>query len=389
MDYLSELEYLSSIEQKRSLRAITDRQGKYVTINDKQFLDFSSNDYLGIAGDKSLREEFLQEVDLANYSFSSSASRLMSGNFLLNEQLESIISKLYRGKEVLVFGSGFQANTGIIPALIRKKDVIFADKQVHASIIDGILLSGAKLYRYKHNDMTSLRELLEKHRGGFDKAWIITESIFSMDGDTADLKKIIEYKETYNLSVFVDEAHAFGVRGSQGEGVCVELGLSENVDIIVGTFGKALASVGAFVACDKTTKEYLVNKARSFIFSTALPPINILWTKWLLEKVVPCQVEQRLHLLSLSAYFRDELKRLGYTVMGDSQIVPIIMGDNKTTLELARKLEEVGVLAFAVRPPTVAKGSSRIRFSLNAGIYEADLSEILEVLAENSPTGDK
>ena len=389
MDYLLELEYLSSIKQKRSLRANTDRQVKYVTINDKQFLDFSSNDYLGIAGDKALREKFLQEIDLSEYPFSSSASRLMSGNFLLNEQLESILSKLYRGKEVLVFGSGFQANTGIIPALSGKKDVIFADKQVHASIIDGILLSGAKLYRYKHNDMTSLRELLEKHRRAFDKAWIITESIFSMDGDTADLKKIVEYKETYNLSVFVDEAHAFGVRGSQGEVVCVELDVSEKVDIIVGTFGKALASVGAFVACEKTTKEYLVNKARSFIFSTALPPINILWTKWLLENVVPFIGEKRAHLLSLSAYFRNELKSLGYRVMGNSQIVPIIIGDNKTTLELARKLEEVGVLAFAVRPPTVAKGSSRIRFSMNAANTEADLSEILEVLAKNSSIGGK
>ncbi|MEI7941928.1 MAG: aminotransferase class I/II-fold pyridoxal phosphate-dependent enzyme, partial [Candidatus Riflemargulisbacteria bacterium] len=204
MDYLSELEYLSSIEQKRSLRVITDRQGKYVTIKNKQFLDFSSNDYLGIAGDKGLREKFLKEIDLAEYPFSSSASRLMSGNFLLNEQLESILSKFYKGKEVLVFGSGFQANTGIIPALIGKKDVIFADKQVHASIIHGILLSGAKLYRYKHNDMTSLRELLEKHRSSFENAWIITESIFSMDGDIADIKQIIEYKNQYSLSVFVD-----------------------------------------------------------------------------------------------------------------------------------------------------------------------------------------
>lgn len=389
MDYLSELEYLSSIKQKRSLRAITDRQGKHVTINDKKLLDFSSNDYLGIAGDKELREKFLKEVDLAEYPFSSSASRLMSGNFLLNEQLESILSKFYQGKEVLVFGSGFQANTGIIPALIGKNDVIFADKQVHASIIDGILLSGAKLYRYIHNDMNSLRELLEKHRSSFENAWIITESIFSMDGDIADIKTIIEYKETYNLSVLVDEAHAFGVRGAQGEGVCVELGLSEKVDVIVGTFGKALASVGAFVACDKTTKEYLINKARSFIFSTALPPINILWTKWLIEKVVPFIGEKRLHLLSLSDYFRNELRSLGYRVMGNSQIVPIIIGDNKTTLELARKLEEVGVLAFAVRPPTVAKGSSRIRFSLNARLEEADFAKVLEVLSAYSLVGDK
>ncbi len=382
MNYLSELEYLSSINQKRVLRTISDRQGKYVIIEGKKLLDFSSNDYLAIAGDRSLREKFLKEVDISAYPFSSSASRLMTGNIQALERLEEFLAKFYIGKEVLVFGSGFQTNVGIIPALIEKNAVIFADKQVHASIIDGIKLSGAKLYRYKHNDMTSLKDFLDKHRNSYKKAWIITESIFSMDGDTADLKQIIEFKEKYNLSVFVDEAHAFGVRGKKGEGVCVELGLSEQVDIIVGTFGKALASVGAFVACDKIIKEYLVNKARSFIFSTALPPINVLWTKWILENVLPSLGERRAGLQNLSCIFREKLKQLGYTVTGDSQIVPVVIGGNKKTMELANKLEKVGVLAFAVRPPTVPQGSSRIRFSLNADLTGADLSKVLEVLID-------
>jgi len=381
MNYQRELEYLSSIEQLRVLRAVSAREGKYVMINNRKLMDLSSNDYLGIAGDSSLRKRFLSEVDIAKYPFSASASRLMSGNNIVLDELELLLAKLYTGKEALVFGSGFQANIGVIPALIDKKAVIFADKQVHASIIDGILLSGAKLYRYKHNDMNSLNGLLAKYRDNFENAWVITESIFSMDGDTADIKTLVAYKNKYKFSLYVDEAHAFGVRGKNGEGVCVELGLAEQVDVMIGTFGKALASVGAFVACDKEMKQYLVNKARSFIFSTALPPINILWTKWLLENLQLLLVEQRTKLQKMSDDFRRKVKALGYEVTGDSHIVSIVIGDNKSTLKLSKQLEEAGFLVFAVRPPTVPMGSSRLRISLNAELDASDISQLVEALS--------
>ncbi len=382
MNYQKELDYLSSIDQKRVLRTTETREGKHITINGKQLVDFSSNDYLGIAGISALRERFMSEVDIARYPFSSSASRLMSGNNIVVEELENLLATMYKGsKEALVFGGGFQANVGVIPALIDKNSVIFADKQVHASIIDGILLSGAKFYRYKHNDMDSLRELLEKHRAGYKDAWLITESIFSMDGDTADLVTIMEYKDKYNLSVFVDEAHAFGVKGENGGGVCVELGIDDKVDVIIGTFGKALASVGAFVACDKVIKEYLINKCRSFIFSTALPPINVLWTKWLLQSSKDILLEKRAKLQKLSCLFRERIAEFGLNVLGNSHIVPMVIGDNIKALELSRNLEEKGYLVFAVRPPTVPKGSARLRFSINAAIEEEDIIRIVDILS--------
>lgn len=380
MKYLAELKYLTSIEQNRCLREIDSRSGCKVRLGDKELIDLSSNDYLSIAGNIALRTKFKKEVDTENYPFSASASRLLSGNFSVHEELESVISRFYVNKDVVVYNSGYQANVGIISALISRKDVVFTDKQIHASIIDGIKLSGAKLWRYKHNDMDSLRVLLDKYRKQYNKAWIITESIFSMDGDIADLKQIIEYKKKYNLSVFVDEAHAFGVRGEKGEGVCVELGIDKQVDLIIGTFGKAIASVGAFVACDKVIKEYLINKSRSFIFSTALPPINILWTKWLLENIIPHLKDKREHLTSIAYFFRKELSKRGLSVLGDSQIVPLIIGENKKALELSKSLEKAGFLAFALRPPTVPQGSSRIRFSLCSDITIENLEQLIFLL---------
>jgi len=201
-----------------------------------------------------------------------------------------------------------------------------------------------------------------------------------MDGDTANINEIIMLKEQFDVSLYVDEAHAFGVRGKNGAGVCVELGIDKDVDIIVGTFGKALASVGAFVACDSVLKEFLINKARSFIFSTAVPPINIAWTKWLIENVVPAKMDNAKILSLLADEFRALLINKGYKVLGDSQIVPLIVGDNDNAVLLSKQLEEAGVIALAVRPPTVPVGSSRLRFSLNAGMDSADIRKIVDAI---------
>ncbi len=368
-DYRNELEQLKEADNLRVLRNITARQGKYIFIDGKKYLNLSSNDYLGISAD----DKFVE--NLGKYGFSNSSSRLLAGNCSLYEELESEITKLYNRESCLVFNSGYNANTGIISALFKKGDVIFSDKLNHASIVDGIKLSGADFFRYKHLDCANLEELLQKNRGKYKKAVIISESVFSMDGDTADLKKLVELKNKYDCFLMVDEAHAVGVYGDRGCGICEAENLTEQIDIIVGTFGKALASFGAFAVCDDIIRNYLINKSRPFIFTTALPPANIYHTLQII-KSLPDLAEKRKHLAELSSMLRNEFKGLGFENLGNSQIIPVIMGENETALETANKLQGKGFLLLAVRHPAVPKGTARIRISLNAELKWNDIKDI-------------
>lgn len=210
----------------------------------------------------------------------------MTGNFTVYTELEQLLAERFNREAALLFNSGYHANTGILPALADKQTVILADKLVHASIIDGILLSGVPFQRYRHNDYNHLETLLKRFSGECEQLFIVTESIFSMDGDIADLRRLVELKKTYpNVVLYVDEAHAIGVRGKNGLGIAEEQGCIADIDLLVGTFGKALASMGAYVICDRTIREYLVNYMRPLIFSTALPPFQIAWTRFIFERL--------------------------------------------------------------------------------------------------------
>ena len=345
----------------RTLKPCLRRRNGRLCFRDRECIDFSSNDYLGLAGHPKLIEA--SKKALAEFGTSSSASRLMSGDFQLHHQLEERVAQFKNKEASLVFNSGYQANVGIISALYGKADIVFCDRLSHASIIDGVLLSGARFFRFQHNDAQHLENLLKSYRHKFKKGLIVTETVFSMDGDQAPLKELVRLKEKYNCALMVDEAHATGIFGAHGAGIVEQEGLEVNIELIMGTFGKALGGFGAYLAASRETVEYLINTCRSFIYSTALPPVLIASDLAALE-LIKEEPWRRERLLEMAAYFRDTLKTKGFEIRGSSQIVPVILGENFKTLETAKILQDKGYWVLPVRPPTVPEGQARLRFSL-------------------------
>lgn len=337
-------------------------------------VDLCSNDYLGLNKDQALYDGFLNSLTNSPRKFSSCSSRLLSGNSPEHSELEALVASRYHAESCLLYNSGYHANMGILPALAGKKDLIIADKLVHASIIDGALLSDASLIRFNHLDYAHLEKLLEKNRGFHESVFIVSESIFSMDGDMADLQKLTELKEKYNCLLYIDEAHALGVRGANGLGCCEETGLINEVDLIIGTFGKALASVGAFVVCSSLFRDYLINHSRTLIYTTALPPINLGWTKYLFEKL-PEMARRRIKLEALSTQFAHMLGS-----NSQSHIVPFIIGSNVDAINASQLLKKNGFNVLPIRYPTVPKGTARLRFSLNADLSFNELLPIKDIL---------
>ena len=342
-------------------------------------LNLSSNDYLGLASRQDLQEGFMEEWKEEHYAFSSSSSRLLTGNFRIYTRLEELIAERFLREAALVFNSGYHANTGILPALADKHSLILADKLVHASIIDGMLLSGAPFQRYRHNDYDHLEMLLKKNAGGYEQIFIATESVFSMDGDVCNLRRLVDLKKQYpNVCLYVDEAHAIGVRGKNGLGIAEEQGCIQDIDLLIGTFGKALASMGAYVVCSHTIREYLINRMRPLIFSTALPPVQIAWTRFVFERL-PLFAGERDKLALTSRLLREALRGKGGEI-SESHIIPYIVGDNKECILKAEELQRKGFYCLAVRPPTVPQGTARIRFSLTAGMRMEDVEQLTQAL---------
>lgn len=366
---------LQLLKEHSNLRRLPDivHDGRDVIVGGQRMLNLSSNDYLGLASDRRLREEFLSTLTPDTFMPSSSSSRLLTGNFTVYEELEAELVQLFGTEAALVFNSGYHANTGILPAVSDNRTLILADKLVHASLIDGIRLSAAKCIRYRHNDMLQLSRLLEENHTEYRQIIIVTESIFSMDGDRADLPGLVQLKHKYdNVLLYVDEAHAFGVRGKQGLGCAEEADCIGDIDFLVGTFGKAAASAGAYIVCTRMIREYLVNRMRTLIFTTALPPVNIAWTVFILRKLVDMQ-DRREHLARISRTLREALQERGYACPSVSHIVPMIVGPSTDTVLRAEALQRHGFYALPVRPPTVPEGTSRIRFSLTAAIKEEEI----------------
>ncbi len=370
---------MQDLKENSNLRRLPQmtHEGSKVVVNGKRMLNLSSNDYLGLATDRKLREEFLKTLTPDTFLPTSSSSRLLTGNFSVYEELETELVSLFGTEAALVFNSGYHANTGILPAVSDTQTLILADKLVHASIIDGIRLSAARCIRYRHNDLSQVERLLKEHHTSYRQIIIVTESIFSMDGDKADLKELVRIKQYYNnVLLYVDEAHAFGVRGKKGLGCAEETGCIKDIDFLVGTFGKAAASAGAYIVCQKTIREYLVNRMRTLIFTTALPPVNIAWTLFIVRKLAGMQ-ERREHLDHISRMLREALQAKGYACPSVSHIVPMVIGPSADAVLRAEELQRHGFYALPVRPPTVPEGTSRIRFSLTADIKEEEIKELI------------
>lgn len=366
-----ELEQLEKNGQLRIIPGIEIKSRGRLLINGVEYVNFASNDYLDISTNLKLKEEFLNQN---NSLMSSASARLLTGTSEEFNRLERTVSNLFNKEACLLFNSGYQCNLGILSALSQKGDVVFSDKLNHASIIDGMRLAEGDFVRYKHLDYENLEKLLKTKRNQYNRAIIVSESIFSMDGDIADIDKLIELKNKYNCLLMIDEAHAFC---AAGEGIT---GISNNndVDIITATFGKAVGSFGAFCVANKSIISYLTNKARSFIFSTSIPPINIAWTNWLLTEKIEYLASQKEKLSALAEKAR---KILGETP-SDSHIIPIVIGSNDKTLKIAEKLRSEGYYIPAIRPPTVPEGTSRLRISLTADSRIEDFENVLKIIRE-------
>ena len=368
-----ELEKLKTNYQLREIPKITDKIDGKVFIDGKEYINFASNDYLGISTKKELIDEFLSE----NRSLLSSASaRLLSGNSFEYSELENNLAKLFNKESALIFNTGYQMNIGIISALIKRGDVIFSDKLNHASIIDGMKLSGGDFYRYKHLNYENLESLLIKHRSKYKNALIVSESIFSMDGDIVNIDKLVELKNKYDCILMLDEAHAFCTCENSYAG----LGYGKDVDIVVATLGKALGSFGAFCATSDGIRTYLINKARSFIFSTSIPPINIAWSNWLLTQKLDFIKSQKGKLRQLVGDAYNILNEYGYNLSYNTQIIPVMLGSNQNAIRISEKLKANGYYIPAIRPPTVPEGSSRLRISLTADINANDFKTAIEII---------
>ena len=377
--FKQQLEQLSAQNQYRSIPDLV-HQGRYIMRENCKMLNMSSNDYLGLASNENLRQSFLQQYGDNFPSFTSSSSRLLTGNFPVYTDLEQLIAQRFQRESALLFNSGYHANLGILPALTTTKSLILADKLVHASMIDGIRLSQCEFFRYRHNDYEHLKSLLEKNAGKFDRTFIVTESVFSMDGDVADLNYLVELKKQFpNTYLYVDEAHAIGVYGKNGLGITEHANVIADIDLLVGTFGKALASMGAYVVCDQILKECLINQMRPLIFSTALPPFNVAWTHFIFERL-PQLSKERTHLEQLSAFLRQEVEHRTQIMPSQTCIVPYILGENEATLVKAKDLQEQGYYCLPIRPPTVPKGASRIRLSLTADMTMDEVKQFVACL---------
>ncbi|MCB2361084.1 8-amino-7-oxononanoate synthase [Clostridium estertheticum] len=362
----------------RELRYIDTAQSPRVKIEGKDFILLGSNNYLGLCDDFRLKKAAIDAIN--KYGVGSGGSRLTTGSYDLHKQLEEKIASFKGTEASLVFNTGYMANVGIISALCDSSWVIFSDKLNHASIIDGYRLSGAKLIRYKHCDMNDLLNKINKYKGSNNL--IVTDGVFSMDGDIAPLPEIVKIAKKFNMMTMVDDAHATGILGKNGSGTASYFGLDNEIDIIMGTLSKAVASEGGYVAGKKDLINYLINSARSFIYSTALSPSTIAVSIKALE-IIEEDEERRVKLLKTSNWFQNQLKVAGFNVMETkTPIIPILIGEVDKAVEFSKILLSQGVYVPAIRPPSVPRGTSRLRISLMATHSKEDLEEALVKIKE-------
>jgi glycine C-acetyltransferase/8-amino-7-oxononanoate synthase len=382
-DIHERLEELRELGLYRKVRLVSGPQGPRVLMDGKPVLLLCSNNYLGLADHPRVREA---AADAAmRYGVGAGASRLVSGNMTIHRRLEEQIAEFKRSPACVLFGSGYLANTGIVAALAQEGDVVFSDALNHASIVDGCRLGRAETFVYDHCDLEHLEWGLQQADGR--GSLIVTDGVFSMDGDIAPLPEIVELAQRYDARVMVDDAHGVGAVGPEGRGAVADAGVEDEVDVVVGTLGKSLGSYGAYACCDRTMAKYLVNTARSLIFSTALPPPAVAGALAALEILVE-HPERVLKLQRNARLFADALAAEGIETGSETQIMPVIVGSADATVAASERLLERGIFAQAIRPPTVPDGTSRLRLAVmsshSASELEPAAREIAKVLDAGS-----
>ncbi|MGK7938995.1 MAG: 8-amino-7-oxononanoate synthase [Crocosphaera sp.] len=346
----------------RQLNPIYPHNEVTVIKNSKTLINFSSNDYLGLSKHPQIiaaSQDYLNQ-----YGNGSTASRLVTGNYDIHEKLEKKLAKSCNKEASLLFNTGFQANTTIIPTLVNQKSLVLCDRLVHNSILQGIFLSKAQWKRYKHNDLNHLDRLLKKSVSqGYNRILIVTETVFSMEGDRSDVDALIQLSQQYNTLLYLDDAHAFGIMGEKGMGLTAN---KSGIDISLGTFGKAVGSFGAFITTSKLIRDYLINCCPGFIYTTALPPAVIGSISAAID-IISSLDQEREYLFEQINYVQNKLRNLGYQVLNsNSPIIPVIIGNEQKSLKISEYLENNGILATTIRPPTVPKNTARIRLVLSS-----------------------
>ena len=375
-------ENLDSLETrglKRDLRNAEGAQARELIIDQKKVLNFCSNNYLGLANDLRLKKSAVN--CMRHEGFGSGASRLVCGNMNSHRMLEQRISAFKQTESCIVFSTGYMANLGIISSLFNRDDVIFSDRLNHASIIDGILLSGACFKRYHHCDMDHLETCL-KNTKCLGKRGIITDSVFSMDGDIAPLRQIVTLADRYEALVMVDEAHALGVFGKKGRGCVEHFNLQDKIDVQMGTLSKAAGSFGAYACGTKNLISFLINQARSFIYTTGMPPAICAASSQAIE-IIEKEPLLRQRLWDNTAYLKGEIEKIGLDTMhSESPIIPILIKDSKLAVEFSQRLFQEGVFVQAIRPPTVPANTARLRLTVMATHTKQDMDFALQRIGE-------
>tara|TARA_B100001113_G_C21065611_1_gene603247 strand:- start:30 stop:1199 length:1170 start_codon:yes stop_codon:yes gene_type:complete len=367
------------LSNKYRVRRVKDSGNSHIFVyKKKEYLSFASNDYLSLANDKRIISSAKKALDKHGYSTSSSA--LISGysksHFALEEELSSFLGQ----EKTLLFSTGYQANLGVIKSLVNRGGYIFADNLNHASLIDGSILSRANFKRYKHKDIDNLEELLEKTKS-LENKLIISDSLFSMDGDFANLKKLKSKLNKHKATMLIDEAHSLGIFGKGGSGLLVESALNNKDDIfLTGTFGKSIGTFGAFFSGKKDVVDFVMQNSRGYIYSTSLPINTVEATRKSL-KIIKKEDWRREKLFSLINYFKCNIKNLNLSAINsDSQIQALMVGSSKDALFISNELMKAGIYIPAIRPPTVEEGKSRLRISLTVDHSEKDISYLLNIL---------
>ena len=388
-------ELLDNNRRLGQLRTVKPKSqcGTKIIVDSHEYVNLSSNDYLGLASDLNLAFEFLSDFLHkdnnnklnADIRMSSSGSPLLTGAHLSYVDAENAMEELFN-KKALFFNSGFSANSGVISALATENNLIIADKLAHASIIDGMMTAKGKCLRYAHNDYEHLEKLLNAHADKYDSVIIVTEAVFSMDGDSCDLKKLVELKHKFhNVYLYVDEAHSFCLYSDNGAGLCHLNQVTDEIDFILTTFGKGLGSQGACILCNETARDYLINTSRSLIFSTALSPLAFAHANFMVKYMqMRNDLRERLH--SISSYIHNTLNESGYENVSQSQIIPVLTYENEKAVKACEFFKEHGFYAMPIRHPTVPKGKARLRLSLTASLSDDQVEQLKDTIKAFSKT---